>query len=335
MLLLGILTATMAITSPTPKPLTWKLVAPGVWRAQVGHNDKLDLLTAAHAVQDKAAIKQLPKQGIPPVDLNQTLGETIHGQSVVKMPLLPEEKLFGLGLQMHGSNRRGGVYHLRMDHYGGGKDRLHAPTPLYISSKGYAVFFNTGRPISIYAGVGNQLGAGGNPEAKDRNTDPNWESQPSSDSVEASVHGPGMEVYLFAGPTPMQALQRYTLFCGGGALPPKWALGFWHRVSLEASAEDVLKETDEFDKRGFPLDVLGLEPGWQSRSYPGSFVWSDKRFPDPSGFMKQMTEKHLHVNLWENPYVAESSPLYAPLKPYFASHTVWLGAVPEIGRAHV
>jgi alpha-glucosidase (family GH31 glycosyl hydrolase) len=207
-------------------------------------------------------------------------GEMVENRAVARIPLMPDEKLFGLGLQMHGSDRRGGVYHLRVDHYSRGQDRLHAPTPLYVSSHGYAVFFNTARPCDIYAGVGNRLGSPGNPKPRDRNTDPLWDARPQSDAVEASVQAPGLEVYLFAGPTPMDAVRRYTLFCGGGALPPRWALGFWHRVSLTASAEQALEETAEFDRRGFPLDVLGLEPGWQSRSYPGTFDWSPERFVD-------------------------------------------------------
>lgn len=337
MLLLGLLAALLpaamtlpSLPSPPPRPLKWKQVAPGVWRATIGRKDRLDLLSAAEARPAKEGLKRLPSVGAPSLDLEQASGEVVAGHAVARLPLQPEEKLYGLGLQMHGSNRRGGIYHLRVDHYSRGQDRLHAPTPLYISSRGYAVFFNTGRPISVYAGVGNRLGSPGNPKARDRNTDPAWEAQPASDAVEASVQASGMEVFLFAGPTSMDALRRYNLYCGGGALPPRWALGFWHRVPLAASAEDVLKETTEFDRRGFPLDVLGLEPGWQSRSYPGTFVWSEKRFPDPAAFLETMGRNGLHVDLWENPYIAESSPLYQKLKPYFASHTVWLGAVPDL-----
>lgn len=315
---------------PAPHLLTWQAVMPGVWRAQIGPKENLTLLSAAAAVPRVSAPAKLPKPTGPPINLALTSGDDVFGRSVARIPLRPDEKLYGLGLQMHGSNRRGGVYHLRVDHYSRGQDRLHAPTPFYVSSAGYGVFFNTARPISIYAGVGNRLGAPGNPKPRDRNTDPKWDPQPPSDAVEASVQAPGLEVFLFAGPTPMDALRRFNLFCGGGPLPPRWALGFWHRVPLASTAEDVQREVAEFDRRGFPLDVIGLEPGWQSKSYPGTFDWSEKRFPNPAGFLHEMTSRGIHVNLWENPYVAESSPLDTPLKPYFGSHTVWLGAVPDL-----
>jgi alpha-D-xyloside xylohydrolase len=314
--------------------LDWHNAAPGVWRAQVGKREALTLLSAAQALPKTEALAKLPEVKAPPLDAARTSGEIVSNFAVARLPLDSGERLYGLGLQMHGSNRRGGIYHLRVDHYSSGHDRLHAPTPLYISSKGYAVLFNTAHPCSIYAGVGNRLGDHGNPMPRDRNTDPAWEAEPSSDAVEASAQAAGLEIILFAGPTPMDALCRYNLFCGGGALPPRWALGFWHRVPLAATSEDVLLEVSEFYHRGFPLDVIGLEPGWQSKSYPGTFDWSEVRFPDPKGFLKQMTETGLHVNLWENPYVSESSPLYEPLRSYFGSHTVWLGAVPDLNVPH-
>jgi alpha-glucosidase (family GH31 glycosyl hydrolase) len=315
--------------------LSWRQVGPGVWRAQAGRRELLTLLTAAEAVPQRKALAGMPHVETPPIDLARTSGERVENHVVARLPLQPGEKIFGLGLQMHGANRRGGAYHLRMDHYRSGHDRLHAPTPLYISSQGYAVLFNTARPCSIYIGVGNRLGDLDNPPQRDRNTDPDWESQPSSGAVEASVQAPGLEILLFAGPTPMDALRRYNLYCGGGALPPRWALGFWHRVPLNATADEVLQEVAEFDRRGFPLDVLGLEPGWQSTSYPGSFVWSETRFPDPAGFLGRMAERSVRINLWENPYVAERSQLYAKLQPDFGSHTVWLGAVPDLNLPRV
>ncbi len=310
--------------------LVWIPVAPGVWRAQIGKSDLPTLLSAAKAVPDKEGLKAIRSEvkALPfPKELG---GGNVQDEfASVRIPLDSTEKLFGLGLQMHGSNRRGEVFHLRVDHYAEGKDRLHAPVPLYVSSKGYAVFFNTARPISIYAGVGNRRDAK-NPAPRDRNTDPNWDAQPISDAVEASVQGPGMEILLFAGPTPMQAIERYNLFCGGGTLPPRWALGFWHRTPSLDSAEDVQKEVAEFERRDYPLDVLGLEPGWQSKSYPCTFEWSPSRFPDPAQFVSGLKSKGIHVNLWTNPYVSPSSSIAKELESSYASHMVWLGPAPDL-----
>ena len=67
-------------------------------------------------------------------------------------------------------------------------------------------------------------------------------------------------------------------------------LGFLHRVPTLYTAEQVLSEVGEFAARGYPLDIIGLEPGWQSAAYPGTFVWDSTRFPDPSGFIAEMKQ---------------------------------------------
>lgn len=319
----------LAASAPLMQITSWHEIQPGIWRSEVGLHDRPTLTEASASWPRKDRLASLP-QGNLPFKLDEVHLRKTKDYAVVQIPLQPGEKIYGLGLQMAGCDRRGGVYHLQVDHYASGHDRLHAPTPLYISSLGYAVFFDTSRPINVYVGVGNRLNDPRRPPFRDRNTAKNWDAQPDSGCVEASVQGPGLETYVFTGPTAMDALRRYNLFCGGGAMPPRWALGFWHRTPSLATASQVEEEVGEFAKRGFPLDVIGLEPGWESRSYPGSMEFSPVRFPDPVGFVRKMSRAGVHVNLWENPYVAPGSDLFKRLEPNFGSHTVWLGAVPDI-----
>ena len=52
------------------------------------------------------------------------------------------------------------------------------------------------------------------------------QEQVSQDNVLVDVPGAkGVEVYFFAGPHMNQAVQRYNLYSGGGAMPPVWGLG--------------------------------------------------------------------------------------------------------------
>jgi alpha-glucosidase (family GH31 glycosyl hydrolase) len=140
----------------------------------------------------------------------------------------------------------------------------------------------------------------------------------------------GVEVYLFAGPTSLDVVRRYNLFMGGGCLPPRWGLGFTHRVHRLYSAEDVNNEIKEFNERDFPLDFIGLEPGWQSASYPCTFEWSSDRFPEPEKFVSDLLEQGIRLNLWTNPYVSPASPIYNEIEAYTGSHTVWNGLVPDL-----
>lgn len=308
--------------------LDWIEIAPGVWSAQIGETESMSFRDLAGAPPRTEAMAEMGEATFPFAQ-TKTFGQVINGKRTsVRLPLGATEQVYGLGMQFRNMNRRGQVYHLRTDHYGGNLGRTHAPSPFYITSDGYGVLFNTVKWISVYPGVGNRKDSEHGP-FRDRTTDPAWQAVPTSDAVEASAMTTGMEVIVFAGPTPLEAVRRYNLYFGGGPLVPRWGLGFWHRVPTPATAQEVTDEVDEFAKQDFPLDVVGLEPGWQSHAYPGSFDWSDERFPDPEGFIDAMTERNLKVNLWENPYISPESSIFGDMKPYTGSHTVWLGEVPD------
>ncbi len=117
---------------------------------------------------------------------------------------------------------------------------------------------------------------------------------------------------------------------GGGYLPPKWGLGFTQRVPTLYSQSDILKEVQQFKEHAFPLDFIGVEPGWQSMAYPCTFEWDKTRFPASQAFIDSLSNQGIRANLWLNPYVSPVGTLYPKLKPLSGSHTVWNGIVPDI-----
>ncbi len=203
---------------------------------------------------------------------------------------------------------------------------------LYVSSHGYAVLFDCARYLQISVGLGVRRDAADKPPVFDRNTDKAWAALPRSDAIEAVAGTPGLDVYVFGGPTPLDAVRRYNLFCGGGVLPPKWGLGFLARTPTRYTAAQALDEIAAFRTHGIPLDMLGLEPGWQSQAYPCSFEWDRNRFPDPAGFLAEVGRQHVRVNLWFNPYIAPDTPLHRELLPFAGSHLVWNGMVPDFSE---
>jgi alpha-D-xyloside xylohydrolase len=308
----------------------WLEVAPGVWKAVVGSPDQFDLLKASGTQPNIEAIRKLGNVDFP-LHSNEIVGETSDGKTYLRFPLVKEEQLYGFGLNFKTVQQRGKILQLHVDHYGSSDNgRTHAPVPFYVSDKGYGVFINSARYITVYAGTAVRKDSPNVAEPRDRNTDKNWTSQPYSDAVEMMVPTSGTEIYIFAGPTPLDAVRRFNLFNGGGCLPPRWGLGFTQRVKSLYTAEQVMEEAKAFAEKGFPLDFIGLEPGWQSKSYPCSFEWDKSRFPDPAGFVKTMKDAGIRLNLWTNPYVSPESPIYQKLLPLTGSHTVWGGIVPDL-----
>src|SRR6476619_1337558 len=195
---------------------TWMEIAPGVWKGRVGSPEAYDLLTASGAKPLKAGLDQMNKAGFP-LSQNDIVAKVSDHKTYLQFPLEKEEQLFGFGLNFQTVHERGKILQLHMDHYGG-KDngRTHAPVPFYVSSKGYGVFINSARYLTVYAGTGVRKNSKDAPVARDRNTDKTWSARPYSDAVEILVPAAGTEIYVFAGPTALDVVRRYNLFNGGG-----------------------------------------------------------------------------------------------------------------------
>jgi alpha-glucosidase (family GH31 glycosyl hydrolase) len=338
---------TSGVTAAMPPPVApvWTEVAAGVWKTTIGQAEDLTLLSAAGGKPATAALAEMPPAPFP-LDPQEIEGRTLNAKTSVRFPLGATEDIYGLGVDFAAMRRNGATFELHVDHWDSKKaitGRTHAPVPLYVSTKGFAVLFDTARYLKVSVGHGVRLAAKERPPVIDRNTntiwpsqpgepprEARWQAQPRSDSIEVLTNAPGIDVYVFAGPSPLDAVRRYNLFAGGGALPPKWGLGFLTRVQTKYTAEQALADVAEFRRNGIPLDMLGIEPGWMSHAYPCSFEWDPTRFPDPKAFLAQAEQLHVRLNFWFNPYVGpETTPLYQKLLPFAGSHLVWNGLVPD------
>jgi alpha-glucosidase (family GH31 glycosyl hydrolase) len=243
-------TSAFAAIPPAVTP-AWTEVAPGVWKTTVGQADSLTLLSAAGGSPSRAALAKLPKAPFP-IDPAEIEGRNFNAKTTVRFPLAGNEDIYGLGVDFSSMRRNGAVFELHVDHWDSKKaitGRTHAPVPLYISTKGFAVLFDTARYLKVTVGHGVRVAAKDKPPVIDRTTgkimptvpgaapvEAKWQANPRSDSIEVMANAAGMDVYVFAGPSPLDAVRRYNLFSGGGALPPKWGLGFLNRVRTQYTA---------------------------------------------------------------------------------------------------
>ncbi len=142
----------------------------------------------------------------------------------------------------------------------------------------------------------------------------------------------GVTLYLFCGPALRDAVCRYNLFSGGGALPPLWGLGNLYRGDWHAGQDATLALAKSLREDGIPCDTYGLEPGWQTHAYSSTYVWDRVMFPDPENFCAEMKRMGYKVNLWEQPYVHPESPIFDAMKPHSGDYYVWDGLVPDFSQ---
>lgn len=309
--------------------LEWKKEGQGIWKISVGKQEKVTLLSELDITPQWKAIEEIGDAPLA-IDPKDVKTEVVDGKTYIRFPLDKDEKIFGLGLNFKTVEQRGRVMRLHVDHYGGSDNGCtHAPIPFFVSSKGYGALINSARYIDVWVGTSVRQDSSNPPVAKDRNTDKDWTAQPYSDNLEFLIPAEGAEVIVFSGKTMLDVVRRYNLYNGGGCLPPKWGLGFWHRVPSLFTDTEIEREVQEFRDKGFPLNVVGLEPGWMTASYPCTYEWDNTRFPNPQAFTKKMKESNIQTNLWMNPYISPKGELYDRIKPYTSSHTVWCGIVPD------
>jgi alpha-D-xyloside xylohydrolase len=318
-------------------------VAPSIWRLRLGKPESLTPLAFRSAPACMSEISALPPCPRLPIRVSSIGFKTTGRGAVVEIPLRAGERVYGLGLQLSLFDPLSGRRTIRVsDDPGTALGDSHAPVPFYVSTSGYGIYVDSARYVSFYGGNLDPVREAQGPERKAAASAADVADAPATSVAELyrprelskrvmTVDVPvarGVDVYIFGGPELGQAVQRYNLFSGGGCLPPLWGLGVWYRASTELGQPEVLGFLSEFRDRRIPCDVFGLEPGWHSKAYSCSFVWSTK-YPDPEALLGEAKAKDYHLNLWEHAFTHPTSPLYQPLLPWSGDYKVWNGLVPD------
>ncbi|MBR2152021.1 MAG: DUF4968 domain-containing protein, partial [Clostridia bacterium] len=197
-----------------------------------------------------------------------------------------EEHFYGLGAAPTNSfntvDWRNQTYDLWMLDTG-----VHAITPLYYSTAGYGIYLNNSNKGSI--------------------------SFKNTCSIE--VEGGELDYYFIYGPSFQNIQSDFGKLCGTISMPPLSSLGLTYRGALNFTDQQLISAIEDFQKAGIAVDTVGVEPGWQTATYPCTYVWSNK-FPNPAAFIESIHNLGVKVNLWEHPFVSEKSPIHQEILPY-------------------
>lgn len=283
---------------------------------------------------DKVGLEAKTSPQAIPMDLSKIGFQVSDRGCSLELPMKSDENIYGFGLhtelfQMGG--RR--VFLKPTDTPENDLGESHAPAPFYVSSEGYGVFVDTARFASFYIGNVSPTGEPTEMRKGKIRTSTTELYRPEAQNAKTMLvdvpAAKGVDIYLFAGPAMLDAVERYNLFSGGGAMPPMWGLGVQYRGYARYGAEETLALAKRIRAAHVPCDVWGVEPGWQSHAYSCSFVWATNQFPDPNGFLHQMKEMNYKMNFWEHAFTCSDSPIYDELKPWSGNYLVWGGLVPD------
>jgi alpha-D-xyloside xylohydrolase len=322
-------------------------VFPGVWRVRFGTPERFTPVAVREAEPRVQGFKSLPVPAPLPFEPGQIRCRISPARTTVYVPCEePGQQIYGFGLDPGAYQQKGLCKNLTVcAAVVGETGASHGPVPFYLSTKGYGVYVDTARVSTVEVArlTPNQSArADESPSDQIKTSEAElYAARAPRGRTEVIFDLPGdskgVDVYVFGGPTMREAVQRYNLFSGGGAVPPLWGLGLKFRTFTRADEATVLKTARALRSMKIPCDMIGLEPGWQSHSYSCSYTWSKDRFPEPGKMLQELQQSGFKVNLWEHAYVHPTSPLFAPLKTRAGDFMVWGGLVvdfmdPEASR---
>ncbi|WIY81788.1 TIM-barrel domain-containing protein [Propionimicrobium sp. PCR01-08-3] len=115
-----------------------------------------------------------------------------------------------------------------------------------------------------------------------------------------------IDLFLIAGPTIREVVQRYTDLTGKSVMLPKTALGYlgssMYYPELPKDADQaIVGFIDTTKSYDIPVDGFQLSSGYcETETTEGLkrcfFTWNDERFPDPERFFAEMTERGITVS---------------------------------------
>jgi alpha-D-xyloside xylohydrolase len=202
--------------------------------------------------------------------------------------LAPDEDLYGLGEQFARINRVGQRLELwASDAYGISHHATYKNVPFLWSTRGYGLFVNTTFRVTFDLATVSTLTHGFTHE------------------------GPELDLFLIYGPDPVAILRHYCELTGYAPVPPRWSFGLWMSRCGYQNRAEVEHVATKLRAHDIPCDVIHVDPWWMGD--PANWCglqWDEARFPDPRGMIEGLRDRGLRLCLWENPYVAESAPIF-------------------------
>lgn len=136
--------------------------------------------------------------------------------------------------------------------------------------------------------------------------------------------GGDIDLFLIAGPSVREVVERYTDLTGKSALLPKYALGYlgssMYYPELEKGCDDaIVGFIDTAKEEKIPMDGFQLSSGYTSQDTPDGpkrfvFTWNRKKFRDPKDFFARMHDRGITVSPNVKPGFLLSHPYLDTLK---------------------
>ncbi len=178
------------------------------------------------------------------------------------------EAIYGLGQHQSGLfNYRGSTVEL-------GQNNTDIAIPLLVSSKGYAIFWNS----AAFSYVDNRFPL-----------NLNFESM-------AADH---VDYYVIYGPAMDRIIHEYRAMTGHVPLFPEWAYGFFQSKDRYKTQAEILSIADGYRTRHIPMDAIVQDWYWWKEGGKGDPIFNSG-YTDVPAELKTLHDEHVHamISVW-------------------------------------
>lgn len=213
------------------------------------------------------------------------------------------EEIYGGGERALPLNRRGtrlNLYNNPWYCYGVGADNLNYSLPIFLSNKGYALFFDNGS--KGFADIGKK----------------------DSSKLEVGFLSGEINVYIITGKSYQEILSSYHKLTGTQPLPPRWALGNLMSRFGYTSQKQVTEIAKKMKDEKMPVDAVIFDLFWfgdEIKGSLGNFDWVNKeKWPNPQGMIADFKKQNINTTLITEPYVLEYTNAYSESLDYWSKN---------------
>lgn len=186
-----------------------------------------------------------------------------------------EEKVYGLGENVRGINKRGWIYKsCCADEPNHVEDRtsLYASHNFLVLDGGkeqFGVFFDYPGIITFDVGYTHL------------------------NELKITLSEPDADVYVMTGESILDIVKQFRQLLGRSYIPPKWAFGYQQSRWGYMNEDDIREVVKGHREKKIPLESIYMDIDYMERFK--NFTVNQERFPDFPEFVKEMKAQHIHL----------------------------------------
>lgn len=199
----------------------------------------------------------------------------IEEQLQFEYTLGDEEKVYGLGENVRGINKRGWIY---KSCCADEPNHLEDRTSLYAShnflvldggKERFGVFFDYPGIITFDVGYTHL------------------------NELKITLSEPDVDVYVMTGESILDIVKQFRQLIGRSYIPPKWAFGYQQSRWGYMNEDDIREVVKEHREKKIPLESIYMDIDYMERFK--DFTINQERFPDFPKFVEEMKAQHIHL----------------------------------------